>query len=227
MQYSMSSHNSGAGANGRGSDAWAGPWSHLRIDRRSGAYCRIRFAHAPVNTITSTTMAELAELVDLIEQDDDLRVVVFSSANSAHYLGDAAVSDPRAAALWSDLLARLPRSPVVTIAAIRGRVRGAGSAFALACDLRFASRENSRLGQLDAGAAPVPRLARLVGRGRALEILLVAEELDGPRAESYGYVNRTIPDARLDAEVDAMAERLSCLDRDALVRTKADVERVT
>ena len=94
---------------------------------------------------------------------------------------------------------------------IRGRARGAGSEFVLACDLRFASRENTLLGQFEVGigvppgGGPMARLPRLVGRGRALEILLVADDLDGPRAEQYGYVNRVIADDQLDDEVEAIA----------------------
>ena len=112
---------------------------------------------------------------------------------------------------WLDLLVRLSRAPVVSIASIRGRARGAGSEFVLACDLRFASRENTLLGQFEVGTGVVPgggpmaRLSRLVGRGRALEILLVADDLDGPRAEQYGYVNRVIADDQLDDEVEAIA----------------------
>ena len=93
---------------------------------------------------------------------------------------------------WLDLLVRLSRAPVVSIASIRGRVRGAGSEFVLACDLRFASRENALPGQLEVGTGAVPgggpmaRLSRLVGGGRALEILLVADDFDGPDAEQYG-----------------------------------------
>jgi enoyl-CoA hydratase/carnithine racemase len=122
---------------------------------------------------------------------------------------------------------------VVSIASIRGRARGAGSEFVLACDLRFASRENTLLGQFEVatglvpGGGPMARLSRLVGRGRALEILLVGDDLDGPRAEQYGYVNRVIADSRLDDEVEAIASRLACFDRDALARTKSYVDRVT
>jgi enoyl-CoA hydratase/carnithine racemase len=134
---------------------------------------------------------------------------------------------------WTDLLLRLSRARVVSIAAIRGRARGAGSEFVLANDLRFASRENTLLGQFEVGigvvpgGAPMARLARLVGRGRALEILLVADDIDGPRAEQYGYVNRAIADDRLDAEVEAMASRLARFDSDAIARTKSYVDQVT
>ncbi len=103
----------------------------------------------------------------------------------------------------------------------------------LACDLRFASRENTLLGQWEVGVGVVPgggpmaRLSRLVGRGRALEILLVADDLDGPRAEQYGYVNRLIADDQLDAEVEAIASRLARFDHDAIARTKSYVDQVT
>jgi enoyl-CoA hydratase/carnithine racemase len=230
--------------NGTGSGAWAEPWTHLRVDRRSPSYCRVTFDHPPINTITATTVVELAELVGLIEADADLNVVVFDSANPDFYLAHYDVEhDPgRTAALgvgptgmhaWLDLLVRLSRAPVVSIASIRGRARGAGSEFVLACDLRFASRENTLLGQFEVGAGVVPgggpmaRLSRLVGRGRGLEILLVADDVDGPRAEQYGYVNRVIADDRLDHEVDQIASRLARFDHDAIARTKSYVDRVT
>jgi enoyl-CoA hydratase/carnithine racemase len=134
---------------------------------------------------------------------------------------------------WLDLLIRLSRAPVVSIASVRGRARAAGSEFVLACDLRFASRENALLGQFEVGTGVVPgggpmaRLARLVGRGRALEILLVGDDLDGPRAEQYGYVNRVIADDQLDDEVEAIATRLARFDRDAMAKTKSYVDQVT
>ena len=236
--------NGSSSNNGRGSDACFRSWTHLSVDRRSPGYCRVTFDHPPINTITATTVAELAELAGLIEEDQDLNVVVFDSANPDFYLAHYDVEhDPaRTAALpagptgmhaWLDLLVRLSRAPVVSIASIRGRARGAGSEFVLACDLRFASRENTLLGQFEVGIGVVPgggpmaRLPRLVGRGRALEILLVADDLDGPRAEQYGYVNRVIADDRLDDEVDQIASRLARFDHDAIARTKSYVDQVT
>jgi enoyl-CoA hydratase/carnithine racemase len=134
---------------------------------------------------------------------------------------------------WLDLLVRLSRAPVVSIAAIRGCARGAGSEFVLACDLRFASRENTLLGQFEVatglvpGGGPMARLARLVGRGRALEILLVADDCDGPRAEQYGYVNRTFADTELDEATEGIALRLERFDHEAIARTKSYVDQVT
>jgi enoyl-CoA hydratase/carnithine racemase len=227
--------------NGRGSDAWFQSWTHFSVDRRTPRYCRVTFEHPPINTITATTVAELAELVGLIEEDEDLNVIVFGSANPDVYLAhyDLEHDPSRTAALpaaptgmhtWLDLLVRLSRTPVVSIASIRGRSGGAGSEFVLACDLRFASRENTMLGQLEVGTGvfpgggPMARLSRLIGRGRALEILLLGDDLDGPRAERYGYVNRVIADDRLDDEVDQIASRLERFDHAALARTKRAVD---
>jgi enoyl-CoA hydratase/carnithine racemase len=224
------------------SETWS--WRHFSLDRRSPGYCRVTFAHPPINTITATTVEELGELVGLIEQDPDLNVVVFASANPDFYLAhyDAEHDPSRTLALgvgptglhaWLDLLVRLSRAPVVSIASIRGRARGAGSEFVLACDLRFASRQNTLVGQFEVGMGVVPgggpmaRLSRCVGRGRALEILLVADDLDGPRAEQYGYVNRVVDDDRLDDEVEGIASRLARFDHEAIARTKAYVDQVT
>jgi enoyl-CoA hydratase/carnithine racemase len=240
----MSAIDASPSNNGRGSDAWWRSWTHFSIDRLSPSHCRVTFDHPPINAVTATTVAELAELVGLIESDPDLNVVVFDSANPDFYLAhyDTENDPGRTAALgvgptgmhaWLDLLVRLSRAPAVSIASIRGRVRGAGSEFVLACDLRFASRENALLGQFEVGTGvvpgggPVARVSRLVGRGRALEILLVADDLDGPRAEQYGYVNRVIADEELDDEVDAIASRLARFDHDAIARTKSYVDQVT
>ncbi|HEX4187525.1 MAG TPA: enoyl-CoA hydratase/isomerase family protein [Solirubrobacteraceae bacterium] len=237
----MSTIDTSSSSNGRGSHAWFKGWTHLAIDRRSPGYCRVTFDHPPINALTATTVAELGELVELMEGDGDLNVVVFDSANADFYLADYEVErdpagipalppGPAAMHAWLELLRRLSRAPVLSIASIRGRARGAGSEFVLACDLRFASRENALLGHCEVGAGPgvgpMPaRLARLVGRCRALELLLRADGLDGRRAEQYGYVNRAIADGRLDDEVDRIAARLARFDHDAIAQTKASVER--
>ena len=240
----MSSIDTSPSPNGRVPEAWHRSWAHFTVDRRSSGYCRVTFDHPPINTITATTVAELAELVGLIEHDPKLNVVVFDSANPDFYLAhyDTEHDPARTAALgigptgmhaWLDFLVRLSRAPVVSIASIRGRARGAGSEFALACDMRFASRENTALGQFEVatgvvpGGGPMARLSRLMGRGRALEVVLVGDDLDGRRAEQYGYVNRAIPDSELDAEVEAIASRLARFSHEAVARTKSYVDRVT
>jgi enoyl-CoA hydratase/carnithine racemase len=217
---------------------------HLRVKRRSSGYCRVTFDHPPINTINATTVLELTELIGLVEQDPDLNVVVFDTANPDFYLahydtergpgGTVALGGgPTGAHAWLEVLVRLSRAPVISIASIRGRASGAGSEFVLACDLRFASRENSSLGKFEVGIGAVPaggptaQLSRLVGRSRAVEILLVADDLDGPRAERYGVVNRVIGDGHLDDEVDQIASRLGRFDHDAIARIKFYVDQVT
>jgi enoyl-CoA hydratase/carnithine racemase len=229
----VSTTDAGPSSNGRGSEAWSGSWTHLSLDRRSPGYCRITLNHPPINALTATTVAELAELVGLIEHDLDLNVVVFDSANPDFYVAHYETEHDLARTAWLDLLVRLSRAPVVSIASIRGRTRGAGIEFVLACDLRFASRENTLLGRFEIGPGVGPvggamaRLARLAGRDRALEILLVGDDFDGLRAEQYGFVNRVIADAQLDDEVDEIASRLARFDHEAIARTKSYVDHVT
>jgi enoyl-CoA hydratase/carnithine racemase len=240
----MTTSNVDPSSNGRGSQSWSGSWTQLSVDRRSRGYCAVRFDNPPINTVSARMVLELAELVGLIEQDPDLNVVVFGSANRDFYLAHNETGEQagRVAALprgptgmhaWLDLLVRLSRASAVSIASIRGCARGAGSEFVLACDLRFASRENTLLGQFEVatglvpGGGPMARLSRLAGRGRALEVLLVADDLDGPRAAQYGYVNRVIADETLDDEVEAIAERLARFDHEALARTKSYVDQVS
>ena len=127
---------------------------------------------------------------------------------------------------WPDILVRLTRAPVATIALIRGRATGNGSEIALACDMCFASREKAVLSQwevgvgLVAGGGPMARLPRLIGRSRALEVLLGSDDIGGDLAASYGYVNRSLPDAELDDFVDALASRIASFDKWAIANTK-------
>src|SRR5262249_7686591 len=129
-----------------------------------------------------------------------------------------------------DMLVRLSRAPVVSIASIRGRATGVGSELALACDMRFASREKAILSQWEVGAGIVPgggpmaRLPRLIGRGRALEVLLGADDTPGDLAERYGYVNRSFPDSELDRFVEALATRIASFDKRAISETKRFVD---
>jgi enoyl-CoA hydratase/carnithine racemase len=187
----------------------------------------------------------LQKLLDKIEASPNLRVIVFESANPDFFLAHFSVADPaRNAALgktagpsglmlFIDTFVRLSKSPVVSIAKLRGRARGAGSEFALACDIRFASAENTILGQIEVGTGLHPggggtqRLPRLVGRGRALEIILGADDFDGKTAELYGYVNRSLPDAELDACVDNFARRIASFDQRPLAAAKNLVNQST
>ena len=211
------------------------------LTRPSPAYLRVTFDHPPLNVFGPETIPQLNEVIALVEQDQDLKVVVFDSAVDGffltHYdllakLEETTGLPPGPTGLQQlpDMLVRLSRAPVVSIASVRGRATGVGSELALASDMRFASREKAVFSQWEVGAGLVPgggpmaRLPRLIGRGRALEVLLGADDVDGELAERYGYVNRSLPDADLDDFVDALARRISSFDKTAIAETKRLVD---
>ncbi len=213
----------------------------IRLDRRSPSYWRVTFDHPPLNVFGPETMPQLNEVVTALETDADVKVVVFDSAVEGFFLTHydflakpeettSLPPGPTGLQQLPDMLVRLSRAPVASIAAIRGRATGVGSELALASDMRFASRERAILSQWEVGAGLVPgggpmaRLPRLVGRGRALEVLLGADDVRGDLAELYGYVNRALPDAELDGFVDALAERIASFDKQAIAETKRLVD---
>jgi enoyl-CoA hydratase/carnithine racemase len=214
----------------------------IHLTRRSPHYWRVTIDHPPLNIFGPDTIPQLDEVITAIETDVDVKVVVFDSAVEGffmtHYDFVAPVENttrlppgPTGLQPLPDMLVRLSRAPVVSIASIRGRATGVGSELALACDMRFASREKAILSHFEVGAGVVPgggpmaRLPRLMGRGRALEVLLGADDIPGDLAERYGYVNRSFPDADLDAFVESLATRIASFDKRAISETKrfADV----
>jgi enoyl-CoA hydratase/carnithine racemase len=213
----------------------------IRLERRLPSYWRVTFDHAPLNIFGPESIPQLNEIITALETDEQVKVVVFDSAVEGFFLTHYDFLAPLEASTrippgptglqaLPDMLVRLSRAPVVSIVAIRGRATGVGSELALASDMRFASRENAILSQWEVGAGLVPgggpmaRLPRLVGRGRALEILLGADDISGDLAERYGYVNRSLPDAELDNFVDALAMRIASFDKDAIRDTKRLVD---
>ena len=209
----------------------------LRLLRRSPSYWRVTFDNPPLNIFGPEAIPQLNEIVTALESDHDIKVVVFDSAVEGFFLTHndflARLEDttnlppgPTGLAQLPDMLVRLSRAPVVSIASIRGRATGVGSELALASDMRFASREKAILSQWEVGAGLVPgggpmaRLPRLIGRGRALEVLLSADDIRGDVAELYGYVNRALPDSELDEFVDALAVRMASFDKQAITETK-------
>ena len=215
--------------------------SQVRLDRRSPGYWRVTFDNPPLNIFGPETIPQLDEVITALESDEHVKVVVFDSAVDGFFLTnynfvaplEESTKFPAGATglqALPDMLARLSRAPVVSIASIRGRATGVGSELALASDMRFASREKALLSQWEVGAGLVPgggpmaRLPRLIGRGRALEVLLSADDIDGDLAERYGYVNRAFPDAELDAFVDALATRIASFDKQAIAETKRLVD---
>src|SRR5713101_1407401 len=215
--------------------------SHVRVIEETPAYWRVVFENPPFNMVDATIFEGLQDLLARMDASLSLRVVVFESANPGFYLAHFDLTGktgnittavgPSGFPILMDTFVRLTRSPVVSIAKIRGCVRGASSEFVLACDMRFASRENTRLGQPEVGVGVNPgggateRLPQL--RGRALEIILGSNDFDGDTAERYGYVNRALPDAELDDFVDALARRIASFDRRAIAAAKNLVNQVS
>src|SRR6267142_2381018 len=211
------------------------------LTRRSPAYWRVTLDHPPLNIFGPETIPELNEIITALEADDHLKVVVFDSAVEGffmpHYDFLARPEDtarlptgPLGLGPQNDMLVRLSRASVVSIASIRGRATGVGSELALACDMRFASREKAILSHFEVGAGIVPgggpmaRLPRLIGRGRALEVFLGADDIPGDLAERYGYVNRSLADAELDEFVDSLANRIASFDKRVISETKRFVD---
>jgi enoyl-CoA hydratase/carnithine racemase len=209
----------------------------IRLEQRSPSYWRVTFDLPPVGIFGPKNLSPLNEVISKIETDDEVKVVVFDSAVEGFFIThwdflakpeDDPAMPPGKTGLQPlpDMLPRLSRAPVVSIASIRGRATGVGSELSLACDMRFASREKAILSQWEVGAAlvpgggPIARLPRLIGRGRALEVLLGADDIPGDLAERYGYVNRAFPDTELDSFVEGLAVRIASFDKQAIAETK-------
>jgi enoyl-CoA hydratase/carnithine racemase len=216
--------------------------TQFTISEVSPAYWRVSFSNPPINLQDPDTILDLQELVGLMESDDALRTVVLESADPDFFINHYDVSraaetpvapGPTGLPTFIDTTVRMATTPVVTIAKIRGRNRGGGSEAALACDLRFASREKAIFGQPEVGAGMFPgggaleRLPLLVGRARALEIILGSDDFDADTAAQYGWVNRALPDDELDDFVDALARRIASFDKPALAEAKRLVNRRT
>src|SRR5499425_3592787 len=209
----------------------------IHLKQHSPSYWRVTFDHPPLNIFRPDTIPQLNEIITALETDEHVTVVVFDSAIEGFFLThydllakieDTTSLPPGSTGLQPlpDMLVRLSRAPVVSIASIRGRATGVGSELALACDMRFASRERAVLSHFEVGAGIVPgggpmaRLPRLIGRGRALEVFLGADDIPGDLAERYGYVNRSLPDSELDEFVESLAARIASFDKQAIIDIK-------
>jgi enoyl-CoA hydratase/carnithine racemase len=207
------------------------------LSRSSPAHWQVTFNNPPLNLMGPEFLVEFGKILTTIETDEQVKIVVFDSAVEGFFLNhsdfrvklDELTSLPQGPTgleAWPDILVRIGRAPVVSIAKIRGRATGNGSELSLACDMSFASREKAILSQwevgigLVAGGGPMTRLPRLIGRSRALEVLLGSEDIRGDLAQEYGYVNRSLPDAELDGFVEALATRIASFDKWAIANTK-------
>ncbi|WP_406275891.1 enoyl-CoA hydratase/isomerase family protein [Nocardia sp. NBC_00881] len=217
--------------------------SQFHVHAVSPSYWKVTFENAPINLIDLDTVEQLADLVTCMEEDPDLTVVVFQSANPDFFMAHfdllseiervySTAVGPTGLLPFSDNLLRLSKVPAVTISAINGRVRGAGSEFVLNTDIRFAGT-NAILGQPEVGFGAVPggnpmgRLAELVGRGRAMEIVLGGDDFPAQLAAEYGYVNRVLPEGELDDFVDIFARRIAGFSKAGVSGAKEFVDAAT
>lgn len=216
-------------------------WTHFSAVAESDRLWRVIFDNPPINLVTPEMLVELPELIDRIEAADELRVVVFESTNPDfflnHYDTSRVADTPKDVGvtgypLTIDTSVRLARLPVATIAKIRGRVRGIGNELTLAMDMRFAG-EHALFGQPETASGNLPGgggleyLPLLMGRARALEVALSSDDYPADIAERYGWVNRAVPDAHLDALVDALARRIASYDKESIAAVKQQVDRHT
>ena len=196
----------------------------LRV-RQEGAVVFADISAPPMNLLGTELVRDLVSLIQRADADDACQVLVFTSADPAYFISHVDVTRiseyrEQAAKLTGEpsiatLFRYLSASRLVTIAQIEGRVRGAGSEFVLACDMRFAARESAIFSQpeqgfgLIPGAGGIQHLTRLMGRARALEVMLSAEDYDAELAERYGWVNRALPASRLGEFVRSLAHRIA------------------
>ena len=193
--------------------------------REHGSVLFAEIAAPPMNLLGPELVRDLVALIQRAEADDDLGVLVFASTDPDYFISHVDVTRideyrAEAAKLTGEasialMFRHLSASRLVTIAQIEGRVRGAGSEFVLACDMRFAARETAIFGQFEPAFGVIPgggaaqHLARLMGRGRALEVMLSADDYDAELAERYGWINRALPADELSDFVGALAHRIA------------------
>ncbi len=185
----------------------------------------VEIAAPPMNLLGPELVRDLVALIQRTEADDEVEVLVFKSADPDYFISHVDLTRvgeyrAEAAKLTGEasialLFRHLSASPQVSIAQIEGRVRGAGSEFALACDMRFAARETAIFGQFEPAFGQIPgggaaqHLTRLMGRSRALEVMLSADDYDADLAERYGWINRALPAAVLGDFVRSLATRIA------------------
>jgi enoyl-CoA hydratase/carnithine racemase len=214
----------------------------LRINKYTAAYWKVTIDNPPLNLFDQEMADELSALIDQLERDEEVKVVVFDSADPEYFISHLDVV--RAADMnlapgitglsqWPDFAYRLERAPVISVGLIRGRARGVGSEFIQALDVKFASREKTLLCQIEVATGLIPggggleRLPLMTGRSRALEIITGSMDYDADTAEKYGWINRSIPDAELDEFVHRFALRIAGFNKIAVATAKAIINERT
>lgn len=211
---------------------------HIGVDVTDGVAWAV-IDHPPINLWDAALTPDLVGLILGFETDDFSRVLVLTSADPEFFIAHADVGmildmDAAVQGVEGDpspinvLLERLAECPKVSIALVRGIARGGGSEIALSCDLRFAT-PGARFAQPEVGLGIIPgaggtqRLTRLVGRARALEIVLGCADVSGTEAAAIGYVNRVIDDDAIEADVRALASRIAAMPPVAVAAAKRAV----
>jgi enoyl-CoA hydratase/carnithine racemase len=216
-----------------------GGYECLRVEVEAGV-ASVTIDHPPINLFDAALITEMDRLGRELEAADEVRVVVFDSADPEFFIAHADVelilSLPEAASdgepepsFFQKMVDRFRTMPKATIALIEGICRGGGSEFVLSLDMRFAAAGRAVLGQPEVALGIIPggsgtqRLPRLVGRGRALEIILGAEDFPADLAERYGYVNRVLPAEELRDFAACLARRIASFPPEAIAHAKAAV----
>ena len=210
--------------------------------RREGGVVFTQIAAPPMNLLGPSLVRDLVSLIERTEAETDVRVLVFTSADPDYFIAHVDVTRiaeyrAEAAKLVGEaslglLFRRLSMSRLVSIAQIEGRVRAAGSELVLACDLRFAARESAVFAQPEVGLGALPgaggiqHLTRLLGRARALEVILTADDYDADMAERYGWINRALPRSTLGEFVRSLAHRIAAFPAASLVAVKERVNAI-
>jgi enoyl-CoA hydratase/carnithine racemase len=212
------------------------------IVRKDAGVLFVDIAAPPMNLLGPLLVRDLVSLIQQAEGDNVIKVLVFKSADPDYFIPHVDVTRineyrQEAARLTGEasiglLFRHLSASRLVTIAQIEGRVRAAGSEFVLACDMRFAARESAIFAQPEPGFGVVPgaggiqHLTRLMGRGRALEIMLSANDYDAELAERYGWINRALPAQELETFVSSLAHRIAQFPTTGIVALKERVNAI-
>ena len=198
----------------------------LKLKVHNTGFWQVTIDAPPLNLFGPELLTGLEELIRRIQASQELRVILFDSAVTDFFIAHFDIAKgaevlsrktPSGLLPWFDVALALYELPIITIAAIRGRTRGVGIEFVAACDMRFAS-EKAIFGQFEVGVSTIPGggsmefLPLLIGRARALEMIIGAEDIDAATAERYGLINRLLPDDKLDDFVFHLAMRISQFD---------------
>lgn len=215
------------------------PFSTLHCDV-AGRIMTVTFDNPPVNLMDRAMLRDLRSLLDRLQQDADIRVVVFRSANPDFFVCHADLglflkdrpAPPKSSKLnfIHTLFEGYRTLPKATIAVIEGRMNGAGTEFATSLDMRFAARGRAWIGQFEVALGGLPggtgtqRLPLLMGRARALELILGCDDLDAETAALYGLVNRAIEPEKIGGFVDTLAQRIASFPAEAIALAKQAVD---